>query len=339
MDDTWGNTITRMCIHNPVTECPQGTWADNFTNLCTSSCSSNTTTQLYYGENITRICVTSCPVPSFAFAGSLVCIDICPVTIANTPGFFGDPGLSPTRLCVTNCITSSLYRDKANNRTCQPYCTFNSTYKLYKDPTTMTCVAECPSYPQYLYAWGTNSSTAECLASCPTGHMLDTNMSCVANCPSLLDPTTNRCVDKCPFSSALNTTLFANLLTKICVVSSACPNNTYASDDSLECVSTCPSGTYISGKDCVSSCPDGQYINKGTSSCVAALNCTSSYFADNHTRTCELVCTNGTFADTTTKMCLAQCYSPYYGDQLAGKCVTNCSNGLIKEDLTRTCVS
>lgn len=58
----------------------------------------------------------------------------------------------------------------------------------------MTCVAECPSYPQYLYAWGANSSQAECLSSCPSGHMLDNNMSCVTTCPGLLDPTTNRCV-------------------------------------------------------------------------------------------------------------------------------------------------
>lgn len=31
---TWGNKITRICISNPVTQCPANTWADNFTQKC-----------------------------------------------------------------------------------------------------------------------------------------------------------------------------------------------------------------------------------------------------------------------------------------------------------------
>ncbi len=129
-----------------------------------------------------------------AYIPTRVCIDICPVTTDNSPGLFGDPSTSPTRLCVAVCLTTGLYRDVANNRTCQPICTFNSSYKTYRDPTSMTCVAECPTYPQYLYAWGVNSTIAECVSSCPTGYMNDANMSCVVSCPNLLDPTTNKCV-------------------------------------------------------------------------------------------------------------------------------------------------
>jgi len=139
---TWGNTVTRTCITNPVTSCPTGTWADNFTNLCVSVCNANSSNgQYFYGENITRLCLASCPVPSFAYTVTRVCIDICPYTISSSPGYFGDPGTSPTRLCVTSCLTTGLYRDTANNRTCQPTCTYNSTYKTYQDPTIMTCVA------------------------------------------------------------------------------------------------------------------------------------------------------------------------------------------------------
>ena len=164
--------MTRMCINKPVTDCPAGTWADNFTNLCTATCSSNSSnSQIFYGENITKLCIPSCPVPTFAYIPTRVCIDICPVTTDNSPGTFGDPNTTPTRLCVSVCLTSGLYRDVANNRTCQPTCTYNSSYKTYKDPTSMTCVAECPTYPQYLYAWGTNNTNAECVSSCPTGFM------------------------------------------------------------------------------------------------------------------------------------------------------------------------
>jgi hypothetical protein len=81
----------------------------------------------------------------------------------------------------------------------------------------MTCVAECPAYPQFLYAWASNSTKSICVSVCPTGYMNDANQSCVSNCTLLLDPTTNRCVSICPFNSINNTLLYANLNTKICV--------------------------------------------------------------------------------------------------------------------------
>lgn len=141
-DGTWGNQVTRVCISNPVTQCPSGTWADSFVNLCVSFCTVNpSNSQVFYGENITKKCVAACPVPSFAYQVTRVCIDICPFTIATSPGLFGDPSTLPTRLCVPVCLTAGLYRDVAKNRTCQPTCTFNSTYKTYQDPTTMTCLA------------------------------------------------------------------------------------------------------------------------------------------------------------------------------------------------------
>lgn len=32
--NSWGNKITRICIKNPLTECPPGTWADDNTHKC-----------------------------------------------------------------------------------------------------------------------------------------------------------------------------------------------------------------------------------------------------------------------------------------------------------------
>ena len=210
--------------------------------------------------------------------------------------YYGDPGTLLTPLCVTNCLIAGYYKDIANKRTCEPSCSYSSSYKGYKDPTKMMCVARCPSYPLELYAQGNSSATAICGSSCPAGQsMLDSNMSCVTACPILLDPTTNKCVTLCSFSSALNTVLYADMINKICVTSTNCPANTYASDDSLTCVSTCPNGTYISGKNCVVICPDGTYINPNTQSCVAAPSCPSNYYGNNQTGTCEANCTGGTF--------------------------------------------
>jgi hypothetical protein len=277
--------------------------------------------------------VPSCPSPSFAYHPTRVCIDICPFTIANSPGYFGDPGTTPTRLCVLTCQTG-LYRDTANNRTCQPNCTYTLTFKTYQDPTTMTCVAECPSFPLSLYAW----TNATCVEICPVGYMNDFNRSCVSSCPYLLDPTTNRCVSMCPFSSINNTLLYANLLTYTCVSAQMCPNNTYASDDLLECVATCPNGTFIHQKNCVKFCPNGFYMNPLAQTCVTARNCPTSYFANNQTHSCVLTCTNGTFGDSLTKTCLTECYGGNYSDPNTGLCSPSCSAGQIRNNLTWTCV-
>jgi hypothetical protein len=134
--NSWGNKVTKVCIKNPVTECPPNTWADDQTHLCEEVCSS--TPQSTYGYNVTRKCVTSCTSPTYAFDGTRVCIDICPPSLLNS-GYFGDPDMLPTRKCVLTCQTPNLYRDIAANRQCKTSCTFNTTYKTYKDPTTMSC--------------------------------------------------------------------------------------------------------------------------------------------------------------------------------------------------------
>jgi len=240
---------------------------------------------------------------------------------------------------VTTCMTSGLFRDVANNRTCQPTCTFNATFRTYRNPTLMTCTSECPTFPESLYAWGSNSTNAACLPACPTGFMNEANMSCVSTCPFLLDPTTNRCVSVCPFNAATNATLYANLATSRCVTSDLCPNNTYASDDSLTCLSQCPNNTYISGKNCVMFCPNGFYINFLTQTCVLPSACPSNHFANNQTTSCVSACTNGTFGDTATRQCLTACYGTNYADPLTRLCSASCTAGLIRNAATLTCVS
>jgi hypothetical protein len=133
---SWGNSVTRVCVTDPKL-CPDGTWADDFTNLCTSLCSSS---QNYYGYNISKKCVTSCLSPSFAYDPTRVCIDVCPASL-NDSGLFGDPSTTFTspRKCLPKCQTVNLYRDIAASRTCQSGCTYTATYKTYADPTTMSC--------------------------------------------------------------------------------------------------------------------------------------------------------------------------------------------------------
>ncbi len=140
------------------------------------------------------MCVTLCPSPTFAWDGSRVCIDICPAQL-NASGYFGDPLTSP-RKCYLTCQTGGYYRDIAASRTCVTDCTYNSTYKTYKDPTTWSCEVVCSTYPSVRYA---DDNLKSCETSC-AGSLIknDLNQSCVSSCPSMYDPTTDKCVSICP---------------------------------------------------------------------------------------------------------------------------------------------
>lgn len=221
-DPTWGNEVTRICITDPITQCPSDTWADNFTHRCTSLCSAS---QNYYGDNDTRLCDTVCPTPTFAFDGSRVCIDVCPASLTDS-GFFGDAWTTP-RKCYTTCQTAGKYRDVFNSRTCNGVCTFTATVKTYADPTTMSCERVCSTFPTLLFAYDT---TATCVANCPTGYKDAATQSCVSAC-DLLNQATHTCVEKCPMDGA--TLLYADRTNKICVAAASCPTGTYASFDTL----------------------------------------------------------------------------------------------------------
>lgn len=106
---------------------------------------------------------------------------------------------------------------------------------------------------------------------------------------------------------------------KKCVQYSDCPSNTYASDDSNECVSACPTNSYIDGKMCVHFCPDNFFMDNINFKCVAASNCPTNHFADYLTRACVLKCP-GNFADRTTSKCVDVCPVGTYANQLTGSC-------------------
>ena len=201
---------------------------------------------------------------------------------------------TPTRKCFLTCQTTGYYRDIAASRTCVQSCTYNTTYKTYKDPTTMSCEAVCSTYPQFLYA---DDNIKSCQASCAgTLRKNDATQKCVSTCPYLYDPTTDKCVDICPTQSSSGA-LFANLTANnnTCIIGSSCPANTYADTDSRTCTSSCPNGTYINGKFCVYFCPGDYFMDPITRACVTPFNCSSGRIADNQTRSCVTQCI-GTFA-------------------------------------------
>jgi proprotein convertase subtilisin/kexin type 5 len=178
-----------------------------------------------------------------------------------------------------------------------------------------------------------------CELTCSNGyHFNDTNQKCVANCSVLLDSTSNKCVEVCPRDPSTNNVMYANLVSKTCVLPSGCPASTYASDDLLQCVSTCPSNTYIYLTKCVTYCPNGYYKDNINRKCVVPNNCPSGLYADDLSISCVSKCP-GNFADTTAKKCVNICSGSTYGDFLTGLCQNNCSTGYVINSNTHTCVS
>ena len=243
----------------------------------------------------------------------------------------------PTRKCVRTCQTPGLYRDIAASRQCKSTCTFNVSYKTYRDPTTMSCEALCSNFPQLRYA---DDLSQTCELACTNGGLKrsEKTRSCVATCPVLYEPNDNLCVEKCPKHSVINVPLYADLTIKRCVQATDCPTNTYASDDSMECVSTCPTNTYIYNKFCVYVCPDTLFMDDVNRKCVSVLTCPNNTYADLQSRACVSKC-NGNFADRTGKKCVDVCPTSTYADSVTGFCETSCSAGFVINTGNNTCQS
>jgi len=127
------------CVPNCPSSAP---YANQDDRTCYSICpniSNGGSAINYYAVNgINSQCVSTCPYNStfwlFGYQGN--CIPSCP------SGYWGDP---ITKLCLTNCNSSSGYPYKDGSsgiNVCVQNCT-HSNY--YRDNTTFTCVLTCPS--------------------------------------------------------------------------------------------------------------------------------------------------------------------------------------------------
>lgn len=186
-------------------------FADSTINTCVVKCSGD-----YYGDELTRTCVKTCPIKYgyYAYPPNNRCYRKCIY-----PYF----GLLSTGFCVQNC-PSNQFSNLINNlcTACPSVCltcmnTLLCTSCIVKNVTTPTTY--------YLYQ-GT------CLSGCLTDL---TNGSCVAGCP--MDISTGQilyasnasqtCEAICPLGT------YGFNITQYCI--SKCPINYYAANDTSRC--------------------------------------------------------------------------------------------------------
>jgi hypothetical protein len=373
--DSYGDNYTQRCVQHCITP---ATYADWQTHLCTLRCTGdlNTTVptyaniftkrcvialfcpvspDLYFGENITRLCQPSCPLSSsyVSFADNITrtCIPVCFQYYNNSIGqnlttmFYGDTstgrpacliacpvlprqfGRNDTNLCVVECPDYQ-YGDQTGNRSCVPVCPLINGITWFSQLTERICVVVCEDA-----TWGNywNSSGPHCETvgtDCKPGQFGDNSTHlCVDLCPESMnyfgDPSTRLCTDRCPYlnTSVVNATASINLVA----------GRLFADYKTRLCVYTCPSDYGL----------QGTFGDNSTNTCVE--RCPSGSFGDANTvnRFCVAVCTNGAFADPLSMLCVDVCPAspPSFGYAGNWTCLEECPNGLWADDVTRTCVS
>ena len=233
-----------------------------------------------------------------------------------------------TRRCVAACTKTQYGFTDGVTPVCLDVCP-NSTYG---NKQTKTCMPICPNGT---YA---DNGTRLCLPYCPTGSFADTHINvCVEFCnnsiPEFADPSTHRCVTKCPEIPSLYGDFLNSTNIPVCVP--ACLYN--------------GNFTLNTTRLCVISCPEPFFADPITGDCAVYCKPDSSLYADNSTRRCtscpNITYTNGslfyhTYADPSTMKCVTKCPSnpSLYGDNFTNTCVDRCPVASYGDSDTRFCL-
>ncbi len=154
--------------------------------------------------------------------------------------------------CVTKCSSEYYYYENTNNKKCLKSCTDKNHFII---ENTNICTSSCKSnYKKYYYD-GANNNT------------LYKNNTCVSECPNdkpLIDQAQGKCTFECSGLTPFHLENSLNCITQ-------CPTGT--KDDNYVCKSTCP-GKFVDTKKnkCVPNCDSGQYYVPGENICLDKCN-------------------------------------------------------------------
>jgi hypothetical protein len=190
----------------------------------------------------------------------------------------------------------------------------------------MTCISSCPNLTQ-------NGSNRVYLADASNRLCV---LSCVNAVISFADYAHNECTQYCPNGT------FASNYTKECVpVCPNDPNDTFSDNTSHICMDVCLPGSFgmSSTLNCVASCWWPFFADQTTRRCVDF--CPLGYFAENSTATCRRTCPQYSYADPVTHRCLTQCPTLqfYFNYKLNWTCLLSCPSGFFANTETQGCES
>jgi hypothetical protein len=156
---------------------------------------------------------------------------VCPAT----PAYFGDQNIMR---CVLTCPENTFSYYNNTYRLCVTYCPPQVylgvnpiTVNLFADNSTWTCVAVCPSTPNYFaFTHPTITTIRTCVSTCPL----------IASTYYFADNMTRSCVTVCPFN---NQTTYGDPLTFLCT--KTCSRTQFRLNTTFRCVWTCPTSLII----------------------------------------------------------------------------------------------
>ena len=122
------SNLTKQCV-DVCPDTPVKTYAQDNGRKCVYICEDGK-----YGNNFTKACESDCTAVTDGYADETtnLCVTTCPL------GFFA---YAPTHECLRAPCPGGFYADPST-RTCVDECP--GTERYYADPTTFTCVLQCP---------------------------------------------------------------------------------------------------------------------------------------------------------------------------------------------------
>lgn len=175
---------------------------------------------------------------------------------------------------------------------------------------------------------------------------------CPVKYNSYADPTTQRCVTKCPSNyftdnrerkCLQNCSIFyADNFVSTPTCSATCSKG-YSDPLLFICALKCSPSFYglAANKTCVQSCPYGLFADTSSGLCVQRCTNSTYIYADNLTGLCSPSCSNGQFAHKpitlTYGVCLYICPTSFFSDPTTMLCVKKCPQGYYGNTNNNTC--
>lgn len=192
--------VSRIC----VSICQINTYGDQDPNngrLCGGTCPAG-----WYAQNDNlRRCVRRCNSTTYGYNNVCLLPQSCPVD------WVGDPS---TNLCTSLCPASEGTFSDFNSKLCVKKCPIIGTTKYFADPTKRWCVTTCNA-SHNLFG---NNNTLECVLKC-----VDIDSYADAQHPNRF------CIKMCTDVGLVQ--YYRNNFTKTCVVSTGCPANYFADNN------------------------------------------------------------------------------------------------------------
>ncbi|EAR95046.2 TNFR/NGFR cysteine-rich region family protein (macronuclear) [Tetrahymena thermophila SB210] len=322
-----------------VSICPQGTFPDGSTNICSKCDLSCFTCSGPSSSN----CL-SCSGSLFLSTSGNECKNSCKTNeFQNNANNQCTPCDSSCLTCNgnlnTNCLSCSdpLFLQQSSS-TCIQKCDSNQYGQITPQRTCLVCDSTCatcsgPNQNNCLSCSGSkylDLSTNQCVTQCPSGTFNDNSNNkcspCNTDCKTCSGPNNNQCLS-CSLPK------YFQKSNGMCLEN--CNSNQFKDNGSCtDCDASCAACSGADANNCLK-CSGSLFLNQNTNTCVSS--CPDSYYQNTSNNTCskcDITC--ATCNGGTSSNCLT-CNSQFIYQKSTSKCISSCPSGQYLNTNTNNC--